>query len=209
MAAVAVHREAPAFARSIRGGERRGPSVQEKVFNSQTNRLVRSGRATEDELRLLKEFLPEAGDFLVVPKRPDLIDLDRLMKLVVLNGMCGRSSFRFSYLTDEIIVPKGPYIIVGIENGRARLNIAPVESKRAIKEKKRSGFTVFEGVIYAAMFPVLVHHAIDCVGSRVNSASTPYISLEEYGPDLYFGGETVADPNSGAPSCSKRIGLEV
>lgn len=203
MGSVAAFQE-PSFGRSLRMTKPSLPSDQQEAFDSQVDFLVNAHLATEGELRLLEAFVPEVGDFFVMPRKPKKINLHDLMKLVGVNGKAG---FDITYVKDEIVVPEGPYVIVGIEDGRSRLGVAPAKSKLAIAEEGRFGLTVFEGVVYCAMFPLLVHHGIDCVGSTVNSATTPYLVFEEDGSDLFFGGEGVPDPEFGAPSCSERKGL--
>ncbi len=181
--------------------------TQKEVFEHQVALWATNGFGTEDELRRLGEYVPERGFFLLVPRRPAPLDLARLMSLVVLDGKKGVSYLDLQYLTDEVEVPATPYLCLGVEDGRSRLNVKPSVSRTNIANEGRSGYVALEAIAHAAAFPVvLAHHYIDAVGSRFNEIDVPcvYVDGAEPALDSFFDGS--ANPEWGAASCGSRVG---
>jgi Family of unknown function (DUF5701) len=187
-----------------------GPPVlptQRELFDYKLGRL-KDGDFNVEEMLPLAEFIPEHGLFLLVPRRPEPLDYGRLMGRVMLNGRTGVNYLDQKYLKDEVEVPQGPYIMLGVEDGRSRLNTRPMDSHANILKEGRSPYLAFEGIVHAAVFPsVLLHHYMDCVGSRYDEQCVPSVCVDDEEPALDNGFGDGADPKWGAPSCGSRKGL--
>jgi len=181
--------------------------TQGEIFESQIALYAEYGLGTESEFRRLAEFIPETGLFLLVPKKPDPIDLQKLMSMVELNGKRGTNYLDPAYLKDLVTVPKSHYLALGIEDGRSRLDVAPRDSRKNIERENRSGYVTLEGICHAAVFPVLSHHNMDCVGSQCVEKFVPLVYVDDDKPALNDDWDDGRDPEWGAPSCRERKGF--
>ena len=182
--------------------------TQHQLFDYQVEVLAGKGMATKAQLLPLAEFIPGSGLFLLVPPRPKRIDFDKRMALIELNGRQGANYLDASYLADEVQTPEGAYLALDLEDGRARLNIAPCDSKRRIAAVGRSPYVIFEAMTHATVFPmVLLHHYLDVVGSWYRTEFVPCVGLDDGEPGLNRHWDDDPHPGWGAPSCGSRKGL--
>ena len=185
------------------------PSVRtpEEMLDLQLRCFVERELATQADADPFRNHLPEHNRFLFVPKRPKTLDLARLMAMIELDGKRGVNYLKEQSLVDLIEVPEGPYLMIDIEDGRARLNVTPSVSLETISAESRSPFTTFEGIAFGIVFPiVLAHHNLDIIGSRCGSDFFPYLYLHDGKPTLYGSWGVSASPGWGAPSCGSRLG---
>lgn len=150
--------------------------------------------------------LPASGLFVLVPPSPapvDKLDWSELMARVELDGKSGRNFLTPQHLADLVSVPETPTMLVGVEDGRGRLNVRPSESRKAITAEGRHPYTAWRGYIHVVIFPeVLRHHSLDCVGSRGRAKFVSGFCLYGGEPTLnYSWGGAYAVPLWGAPSC--------
>lgn len=196
----------PPLYEALAGSPIRLPT-QRQLFDYQVGVWARLGLATHADLLPLAEFIPATGLFVVVPKRPDPLDLGVLMSAIVLNGTRGANHLDPAQITDEIKVPKGPYLMLDVEDGRSRLNTKPSVSEANILKEGRSPYVNFEGIAHGTVFPhVLLHHNMDLCGSRYRSRIVPGLRLDGGLPGLSASWDGGAVPGWGAPSCGSRVG---
>jgi hypothetical protein len=188
------------------------PTISE-LFDASIAFWTSNEMGTESELRRLAEFIPADTPlvpgrfpFVIVPARPAVIDWNKFMRLVLLGDKSGKMYLDAAYLTDVVTVPAGAYLMLDVEDGRARLNTKPSLAAAAIQKDGRSGYTAFEGPCHAAVLPVLTHHNMDLVGSRFSSSDWPGLYRHDVRPALDHGSDN-AYPQWGAPSSRERRGL--
>ena len=151
-----------------------------------------------------KRLPPDGVPPLLVPPQPKAInelDWNDLMARINLNGKTGRNYLTIKSLTDLDSVVAIPRMLIGLEDGRSRLNTKPSVSEKAITGAGRFGYNLWTGYIHAVVFSeVLNHHYMDLVRSRCDSDRVPYLCLDDDAPalDAYWYGH--ADPEWGAPS---------
>ena len=179
----------------------------EEMLEFQLQCFVERELAMPADADPFRKRLPEHSRFLFVPKRPKTLNLKCLMAMIKLEGKRGVNYLNAQFLVDFIEVPEEPYLMTDIEDGRARLNVAPSVSQETISAESRSPFTTFEGIVFGIVFPVvLTHHNLDLIGSRYESGGFPYLCLSDDKPTLYYHWGYNAYPRWGAPSCGSRLG---
>jgi hypothetical protein len=146
--------------------------------------------------------------FLVLPRRPDTLDLNGLMKLIEVNGVKGENHLDVQHLKDLVPPPACAHLLVDVEDGCKRLNTKPSVSTENIKAEGRIAYSTWCGLIHGISFPyVLQDHALDLVGSRDKSVLVPCLSLNEDQPKLYSYWYGFALPGWGAPSAGSALGI--
>lgn len=176
-----------------------------ELFDFVVETLVTKGLAKYEHADHFRNRLP-AGLFLLVPPKPKEFDLAHLMSLIEVAGKKGRNFLDTKHLTDEVEVHNGPYLMVDIDDGKARLNIKPSISRSKIKAENRLPYTTWRGIVHAVVFPeVFQSHNMDLVGSRYESKVAPDLYLSGGGPELDAGWDGSASPRWGAPSCGSVI----
>lgn len=205
------------------------PPSPKQLFDYIIEQLVAKKLASYKDADPFRKKLPRCGLFLLIPSQPKILDLDCLMSLIELDGKKGRSLLNPQYLRDKIKVPEKPYLMLDVEDGRARRNTRISVSRRNIAKEGRSPYTVWRGIIHAVVFPEVFRspdrqsHNMDLVGSRGSRyeseggspkcKGTPYLSFDYYDdpsdakPQLDAGSryDDDAHPDYGAPSCGNVI----
>lgn len=177
-----------------------------ELLDFEIETLVGKGRARYEHADPFRKN-PPSGLFLLVPPKPNPLDLAHLMGLVVVDGKTGTNYLDPAQLTDVIEVPDGPYLMADIEDGDNRRDTKPFVSAVNIANEGRSPYVTWEGLVHVIVFPdVLTHHSLDLVGSRYESRSVPRLCRYGDGPRLHASGYDDAYPGWGAPSCGRRIG---
>lgn len=150
-----------------------------QLFDFMVETLVTKGLAKYDHADPFRNRLP-AGLFLLVPPKPKEFDLNHLVSLIEVDNKKGRNYLNVGDLADDIKVPDGPYLMVDIEDGKARLNTKPSVSKASILVAGRSPYTTWRGIVHAVVFPeVFQSHNMDLVGSRYESKGVPGLYLSD------------------------------
>lgn len=183
-----------------------------KLFEYQVGCYADAGISTVEELEPLRVHLPEDGKlFLVVPPKPQIATkakLDALIAKLIYKDKRGVNYLNPQYLADEVMVPKGAYLMTGVDDGRAMLNVAPRDTRIRLAEAHRSPFVWWEGYgLYLCFdFAILGDHNVDCSGSRYVSECMPSFYLFDGKPRFYGNWGGNADPVWGSASCGSRIG---
>jgi hypothetical protein len=182
--------------------------TQEEFFEYQVEKLVSLKLARYEDADGLRKELPESGLFDFMPTAPKEIDLKATMALVDLDYRKGVSYLDHQYHTDLEQNPAKPSLLVDVEDGRGRLNVAPMFSRVAIVKGRRHPFTTWRGLIHVILFPdVLKHHYIDLIGSwYYERRGVPFLYLDDDKPALDGSRwEGAADQRWGAASCGRII----
>ncbi len=175
--------------------------TREQLFGFEVETLVAKGLAKYEQADPFRNRLP-IGLFLLVPPKPKEFDLTHLVSLIEVDGKNGRNFLDAQQLTDEIEVPSGSYLMLDIEDGKARLNTKPSVSKANIAAENRSPYTTWRGIVHAIVFPeVFQSHNMDLCGSRYESKFVPNLCLYDGKPWLVASWDYSAYPEWGAPSC--------
>lgn len=146
------------------------------------------------------------GLFLLVPPQPKDLDWYKLLAYVRYEGISGHNYLHSASVEDRVEVPEGPYLMKNIEDGYGRCNIKPSQNIANILSEGSSPYTAYEGVIHGIVFPyVLSTHNMDLLGSEYGKGIHPYLRLGN--APMLFARCNTSHPNSGAPSCSRRIAL--
>ena len=156
----------------------------------------------------LREFVPKQSlRFLLIPPRPDTLDLDGLMALIEVNGKKGKNHLDLQYLTDTVKTPTTAHLLLDVEDGRGRLNTKPSVSFRNIEQEGRLADTTWYGLVHVIVFPyMLQYHNLDLCGSRYRSESLPSLYLDDGIPKLSCSWCGDANPKWGAPSAGSVVG---
>lgn len=179
-----------------------------QLFDLQKQHFLQFDIWTDDELERLRQFLPDSLDFMIRPSQPEPLDFGaRMAQMVKLGGKKGRSYIAAADTTDEVATPKGTHLMVGVDDGEARRNIRPSESRANILNEKRSPWNPWDGICYVSLFPfALQGRGLDLVAGRYKSVYWPHLCLIDDVPALdAYGGS--ASGKWGAPSCRERRGL--
>lgn len=176
-----------------------------EFFGWQRDRLVDEKLAKPADFDKFRNRIPQDYRFLLTPTQPGPVselNWNELMARTELDGKKGRNHLDPKYLKDEIKVPVVPTMLVGLEDGRLRLNTKPTDSRKNIKREGGIAYTTWRGYIHVLLFPhVLRHHYMDIVGSRGVSKHVPRFFLLDGRPALYAYWEDSASLKWGAPSC--------
>ncbi len=178
------------------------PPTPEELFEFQRATLSDKQLAPVGMFDHFASRLPKSGLFLLVPPQRKAPDWKDLMARVELDGKTGVNYLDQKHHKDLIEVPDVPTMLIGVEDGRGRLNIKPSVSREAIPKEGRTAYYTWRGYIHVALFPmVLKHHYLDMVGSRYRSAYVPCFRLYGGKPTLLNDWDAHAYPFYGAPSC--------
>jgi hypothetical protein len=173
-----------------------------ELFEFEVETLVGHKLATYGDADAFRNRALGKGLFLFVPAPPEVLDLDHLMSLVSLDGGTGLN-YPVARIKPAITVPATASLLIGIDDGRGRLNNEANDSRRKISREKRHPYDVWRGIIHASLFPtVLKHHYLNLVGSRhcdVGEAS-PLLCIVDNRPALTMLSDDIPCWNSGAPS---------
>lgn len=176
----------------------------DELLDFEIETLVGKGLARYEQADPFRKD-PPSGLFLLIPPKPDPLDLVHLMNLVV-NGKTGANYLDPAGLSDVIEVPGGPYLLTNIEDGDGRRNVKPSVSAANIASEGRSPYTTWEGLVHVIVFPdVLSHHNLDLVGSRYGSEVVQFLGHSDGGPGLLAHWHVYALSRWGAPSCGSRL----
>ncbi len=177
------------------------------LFDFVVETLVAKELATYKHADPFRNKLPSSGLFLLIPPRPEELDLAHLMELIEFRGKTGTNHLNAGNLKDEVKVPDGPYLVTDAEDGSGRLNTKPSVSKANILKENRSPYLAFEGIIHTVVFPsVFETHNMDLCGSRCKGRGVPDLYLNDDKPKLNADWYDSASPEWGAPSCGSRVG---
>ena len=151
-----------------------------------------------------KRLPPDGVPFLLRPPQPrslNTLDWADLMARLQLNGKTGKNFLTVKSLSDLDPIITVPRMLIGLEDGRGRLNTKPSVSEKAITTAGRFGYNLWTGYIHAVVYTeVLNHHYLDLVRSRYDSDYVPYLYLDGDEPALDASGDAYAHPKWGAPS---------
>lgn len=188
------------------------PPTPEQLFFHQIRRFKNKGLdLPHTEVERLQLLIPSKPQqlFLVIPPRPDTLDLGSLMSLIEVDGIKGGNCLDLENLTDMCTDPQKAHLLLNVEDGRRRLNALPCTSFQNIQRENRVAFSVWYGLILGIVFPyVLKNHHLDLCGSRYRSSSNvPILYLCEGAPKLYSSFLDQGHPKRGAPSADKIRGI--
>ena len=179
--------------------------TQEELFDHQIGTLLHKGIVKNPgQFKDLRRSILSERLFLLVPQTN--FSISKLMSFIELDGKKGFSGLNESHLKDVIKTPKRHYIATNIKDGREMPNISPQKALKELSQKKRSGWTVREGIFYVIYFPfVLKNHSIDLVGSRYESGGVPSLYLVGDGPKLHWHCPGLASSSWSVASCGSRV----
>jgi len=184
------------------------PTPQD-LLDFQVRTLKDKGLDLSDaDVKQLRPLVPKEPQlFIVVPCLPDPLDLDGLMALIEVDGLTGKNYLDQQKLFDELDTPRQAHLLLGVEDGRKRLNIKPSVSLKNIKAENRIPYTVWSGLVHVMVFPyVLYHHCLHLCGSRYGSGHVPGLSLDIGGfPGLGCFWDDIAGPRAGTPSAGSVV----
>ena len=176
-----------------------------EVFEISRARLADAKLATADMFDRFAARLPADGTpFLLVPPQPRPVsemDWNEYMARIQLNGKMGQNFLTVSALSDLDPLVTVPRMLVGVEDGRQRLNTKPSVAQSNIESAGRFGYGLWAGYIHLMVFSeVLNHHYMDLVRSRFVSGGVPCLCLGGGEPALLADWSDGAFPGWGAPS---------
>jgi len=164
----------------------------EELFDYMVETLVAKRLATYADADPFRAAIPK-GLFLLIPPKPDG-DL-----LSVVNG---RSLVSGRDLRDAIATPPAPYLMIDIEDGRRGIGGPPVP------DAGRSPFLIWEGIVHAAIFPMIFEsHDLVLGGTEHSSGAVPTLCRNRSQPELRALFYTAGGyPRCGVPTCALRVG---
>jgi len=139
----------------------------------------------------------------VIPRTE--VDLGDLMKMVRNRDHEGYNYLDQSDVSNVVDVPKGPYFMFDVEDGKDMLGKSPEKAEALIKKQKRTCLTADEGIALCVHTNVLSEHYVDCTGSRyVGAGWVPYVYLSGGKPRLYWVSVDYSLGRWGSASCRSR-----
>lgn len=150
-------------------------------------------------------LLPERVPFLPIIPRGKM-PASSQMQLIRYEQALG-----YSLLDEKLIhtiggLPKEPYYIFDIEDGRIFMDISPYAAAVLIKASRREWLAAEEAIALCSQTEVLLHHFVDAIGSRYdNIRKNVHIVLEGKVPRLNCGFITDSNPDWGTASCRFRM----
>ncbi len=163
-------------------------------------------KADVDRLARVVPNMPQL--FIVVPRRPEVLDLNGLMALVEVNGIKGRNHLDPECLIDLELAPAGAHLLLGVEDGHWRRNIAPNVSMGNIQAEGRISYLVWYGLVHAIIFPEVLeeHHDLNLTGSRYyDSGGVPYLYRGDHGVSRLDSRRSIVDSKWGVPSAESVV----
>jgi hypothetical protein len=178
------------------------PSRQE-LIDLQIASLTDLGLTAERHIRRLTSLVPDRELFLLCPAWTDRSEelLMRLASRIVTTdplqrehaGQTSLDPARFA----EMRLPENDYVVTFIEDGRGSLNQPPLEVAREVEDAGRMVLSPWEGLLFAACFPVLEHHGLNfCLRYRDDER---VVALGGFRPTLGLM-DPIADERYGVPS---------
>jgi hypothetical protein len=164
----------------------------EEIFDFIVETLVAKRLATYADADPFRAHVPK-GLFLLVPPKPDG-DL--------LGVIHGRSFVRGCDLRDAIAAPPAPYLMIDVDDGRRGVGGPPVA------EPGRSPFLLWEGIVHAAVFPMVFEsHDLVFGGTEHGSGAMPTLCRNSGRFELRALFYTAGGyPRCGVPTCALRVG---
>lgn len=139
----------------------------------------------------------------VVPRTE--VDLGDLMKMVRNRDREGYNYLDQSDVSNVVDVPKGPYFMFDVEDGKDMLGKSPEKAEAIIKKQKRTCLTADEGIALCVHTNVLSEHYVDCTGSRCRHAGfVPDVCLSDGEPLLCWDDAGNSNDRWGSASCRSR-----
>ncbi|MFH1978923.1 MAG: DUF5701 family protein [Patescibacteria group bacterium] len=139
----------------------------------------------------------------VVPRTE--VDLGDLMKMVRNRDREGHNYLDQSDVSNVVDVPKGPYFMFDVEDGKDMLGRSPEKAEVLIKKQKRTCLAADEGIALCVHTNVLSEHYVNCTGSRYARAhDVPVVYLHDDGPELDWCSVGYSDDEGGSASCRSR-----
>ncbi len=139
----------------------------------------------------------------VVPRTA--VDLGDLMRMVRNRDREGFSYLYQSDVSNVVDVPKEPYFIYDVEDGKDMLGKSPEKAEALIKKQDRTCLTADEGIALCVHTNVLSEHYVDCTGSRCRHAvRVPRVCLGGDGPKLVWDRADGSVDGWGSASCRSR-----
>ena len=187
------------FDRQIQTLTDRGiPSDIVKKFQVQKPTVLKKageGPPTEEHI----PFLP------VIPD--SFLSIEKQMTFVKNGTQKGKSHLGTEKISTAVQVPKEPYYIFNVEDGRAMLGRSPNSAVTGIINQDRSPLTVEEGIAIAIhKFDILSDHFVDLPGSR-HDDEVAYLWLSEGRPKLNWSWANLSSARWGSASCGSRLVL--
>lgn len=143
--------------------------------------------------------------FVIVVQNPNLT-LSRRMVKVVLDGKTGASYIADGLVANLSAIPRGYYLMVDVEDGRAMRGISPGICLQRFKLDKRFGGSAVEGItVVSYEVEILLHHYLDLPGSRYEDDGVPFLRVSGR-PELNASWNGAADQGYGSLSCRGRLG---
>ncbi len=128
-----------------------------------------------------------------------------LMPMVKNGDKIGYTYLDPNKLTDNVEVPKSPYYIYDVKDGKDMFDKSPKKAEKLIKEQNRSCLTADEGIALCVHSRVLSKHYVDCTGSRCRHLDgVPYIFLVSDEPRLDWYDADSLNEKWGSASCRSR-----
>jgi hypothetical protein len=163
--------------------------------------LVAKGLAQHADADPFREQLP-SGLFLLVPPRPGSRTIEELLAAIRPGALPPRNLLRECDLRDVVEAPAGPYLMIDVEDGHQ------TRGDTAATNEGRSPFLVWEGIVHAAVFPMVFQsHELILGGTEHRSGAVPTLCLAGGRAELracWYG--TEGYPLRGAPTCALRVG---
>ena len=164
----------------------------------------------DSKVDLENGFLP----FVIVVN--GLIEPEKEMSAVKRNGVAGvtilrpHSSKEFKTINDEVIPESTAYLLIGIDRGKATINLPPKEAMEIIRSEKRHPLTIEEGVAIVTQCPdfLVKNNCFSLLASRTGSDQrVPAIWINaKKEPNLGWCWNGNPHTWLGSASCSARIG---
>jgi hypothetical protein len=139
--------------------------TQRSLCEYEVEQLVRAGLVSYTEIDPVWRLFPMTGMFLVVPPQPQPLDVVDAMARVELKGVQGQCYGTGQY---DIRRPERRLTILShVEDGSGLLGTSAVGAEAFIRAERRSGFSTWQGIIYAVVFPWMFEtHGVYILGSR-------------------------------------------
>ncbi|MEK7094267.1 MAG: DUF5701 family protein [Patescibacteria group bacterium] len=183
-----------------------------QLFEDMARYWASTSFAEEAELWSLFAAIPKEPSlapgrlpFFLVPGYPEIPDWKKLMGFVRAGGKTGVSYLNGGEHTNLVELPKRPYLMIDVEDGRSYLKVSQDDAASRIRAAGRSGFTTFESWAYATIFPVLERQSLFSVESLLDGEFVPTLYRnQEIGPTLGGLRSGFAVSTYGTPSCRER-----
>lgn len=180
------------------------PPSSEELFEFERAMLFEKGLAPIEMFDRFAKRLP-SGLFLPIPPQPapvEELDWKDLMARVEWGGKAGQCHLNPLYLRDSVKAPSVPVMLVGVEDGYARLAIKPKDSRVNIANERRCAYTAWSWYIHVVLFREMLprQQGYDIVGSSYCLDCVPGFHIGDGGLTLVSRREDYGLPGWGAPS---------